>query len=317
MKGARETILLIDKPMAAIKPMVEDLYDTINYWTLSGPRELAAEHGDAIRVIATHGGLNLDPALVEALPKLGLILSVGAGYDGIDIAHARARGIEVANGAGINASDVAELAIALLLQSVCSIRESEAMLREGRWTKGPPGSLRWSLKERRVGIVGLGAIGRAIAERLEPFGCPIAWVGPRPKPDVCWPQVRSLNELAENSDVLIVAAGLTEQTRHLIDRNIIDLLGPKGLLINISRGGLVDEDAVIDALKTGRLGAVALDVQQEEPTPPERWVGVPNAILTPHIGGHGTAGFTMMAELLRENLRRFFAGESVLTPVSH
>lgn len=315
MKQAREPILLIDKPMAAIKPMVEPEYETIDYWTYSGPAELAAARGPDIRVVATHGGLVLDTALVEALPRLGLIISVGAGYDGIDITHARTRGVEVANGAGINASDVAELAIALLLQSVCPIRESEATLREGRWQKGPPGQLRWSLKERRVGILGLGFIGRAIAERLEPFGCPIGWHGPRPKPDARWPRAASLAELAASSDVLIVAAGLNDETSCLIDRNIIEALGPKGLLINVARGRLVDEDALIEALKAGSLGAAALDVQWEEPTPPERWANVPNLTLTPHIAGHATTGFINMAELLRENLRRFFSGEPVLTPV--
>lgn len=315
MNGPREAILLLDAPMAAIKPMIDPPYEPIELWTYPDPAALIAERGDDIRVIATHGGLILDTALVEALPNLGLIISVGAGYDGIDIAHARARGIEVANGAGINASDVAELAIALLLQAVCPIREGEATLREGRWIKGPPPSLRWSLKERRVGIVGLGYIGRAIAERLEPFGCPIAWFGPRPKPDARWPQVGTIGALAEQSDVLIVAAGLSDDTHHLIDRAVIEALGSKGLLINISRGGLVDEDALIAALKTGKLGAAALDVQQEEPTPAARWTDVPNIILTPHIGGHATGGMTNMRELLRENLRRFFAGEAVLTPV--
>lgn len=311
--GLKQKILLSDRPMAAIEPMIGHLYEPVPYWDFDGPEALVKAHPD-IQVIATHGGLEIPRDLVEAMPRLGLIISVGAGYDGIDVDHARARGIEVANGAGINAGDVAELAVAMLLQLVIPLRSSEAELREGRWTKGPPGGLRLSLSQRRVGIVGMGHIGQALAERLAPFGCPIAWHGPRPKP-VPWRMVERLEDLASESDVLIVAAMLNDDTRHLIDGRIIALLGGEGLLINISRGGLVDERALIEALCAGRLAGAALDVFEMEPTPASQWRNVPNILLTPHIGGQGTAGFSNLKTLLLENLARFFAGDDVLTPV--
>jgi lactate dehydrogenase-like 2-hydroxyacid dehydrogenase len=246
---------------------------------------------------------------------LGLIASVGAGYEGIDVAHARARGIEVTNGAGINSDDVADLAMALLLTSVCGIKEGECRVREGRWTEIDRGPRRRSLKERRVGIVGLGRIGRAIAERLVPFRCSIRWYGPNPKPDVPWPRAATLIELARDSDVLIVAALLSESTANLIDGSIIHALGSDGILVNVARGGLVDEHALIAALRSGELGAAALDVYAEEPTSSSKWEGVPNVVLTPHLGGYATAAMSKLGELLRENLQLFFAGKRVLTPV--
>lgn len=306
-------ILLADRATAAIRPMLEPRYRGVDYFAYDGPEDLARAHPD-LQVIATHGGVILDRALVEALPRLGLIISVGAGYDGIDVAHARARGVEVVNGAGSNAADVAELAIGLLLQLVIPFRAAEARLRDGDWTSGPPPSLRRSLRQRRIGIVGMGHIGKALAERLSPFGCALAWYGPNPK-DLPWPRHETLATLAQESDVLIVCATLSQATRHLIDRAVLNRLGDQGLLVNVSRGGLVDQPALIEALRDGRIAGAALDVFEEEPTSPDLWRDVPNTVLTPHIGGHATGAFETMAELLRENLRRFFAQEPLLTPV--
>lgn len=202
----------------------------------------------------------------------------------------------------------------MMLQLVIPVQAGDGVVRRGEWVKGPPGSLRRSLGGRSVGIVGMGHIGQAVAKRLEPFGCAIAWHGPRPKP-VSWPPISSLSDLAEASDILVVAAMLNDDTHHLIDADIIDKLGQDGLLVNISRGGLVDEDALMSALRSGWLAGAALDVFEEEPTPADKWRDVPNTILTPHIGGHGTAGFENMKKLLLENLRLYFTGQKVMTPV--
>jgi lactate dehydrogenase-like 2-hydroxyacid dehydrogenase len=171
-----------------------------------------------------------------------------------------------------------------------------------------------SLRGQRLGIVGLGAIGEAVARRAEPFGLSIRWWGPRDKP-APWPRADSLLELARDSDILIVACRADETNRGLISRKIIEALGPDGLLINVARGQLVDEDALIAALKDGRLSQAALDVFETEPTDPDRWAGVPNVVLTPHTAGATTAAVQGMLMLLVQNLQAHFAGEPLKTPV--
>jgi len=172
-----------------------------------------------------------------------------------------------------------------------------------------------SLGGRRLGIVGLGAIGEAVARRAEAFGLKVAWWGPREKPQAPWPRSASLAALARDSDILILAARLSDENRGLIDAGVLDALGSHGLLINIARGGLVDEEALIAALKDGHLGMAALDVFAAEPTPPERWAEVPNLVLSPHAAGATTGALPKMLALTRENLRRFFAGEPLVNPV--
>ena len=172
-----------------------------------------------------------------------------------------------------------------------------------------------SLGGRRVGIVGLGAIGEAVARRCEAFALSVAWWGPREKPDAPWPRSADLTALARDSDILVVAARATEQNRGLISGEVLGALGEEGLLVNVSRGQVVDEDALIAALRSGRLGMAALDVFAEEPTPAERWAGVPNLVLTPHTAGATSAAVPKMAAMTRENLLRFFRGEALLSPV--
>jgi phosphoglycerate dehydrogenase-like enzyme len=186
-------------------------------------------------------------------------------------------------------------------------------LRAGAWAPSAK-MVTASLGGRRLGIVGLGAIGAAIGRRAEAFGLETAWWGPREKPEAPWPRRDSLKALAEESDVLVVACKATPETAGLISREIVEAVGPGGLLVNVSRGQVVDEDAVIAALKSGALGMAALDVFVQEPTPPERWADVPNVVLTPHTAGATSAAVPKMVALTRENLRRFFAGEPLANP---
>jgi lactate dehydrogenase-like 2-hydroxyacid dehydrogenase len=156
-----------------------------------------------------------------------------------------------------------------------------------------------------VGIVGLGAIGRATAERLVPFGCEIAWTGPRPKPDAPFAYNPGLLDLARWADALIVAAPLSPETKGMIDAEVLAALGPEGILVNVGRGPLVDEDALIDALRGGRLGAAALDVFEQEPTPAERWRDVPNTVLSPHTAGVTHESFIAMTRLAADHAKAF------------
>ncbi len=220
---------------------------------------------------------------MDAFPNLGLIVSISAGHEGIDSAAAQARGVKVSAGVGVNAGDVAELAVGLLLACVRGIVWNDANIRAGGW-KGLGLRPVRGLSGMKVGIVGLGHIGMATVDRLRPFGCGLAWTGPRPKP-VDLPYVPSLVDLARQCDALVVSAHLDETTQGMVDREVIEALGPQGILVNVARGGLVVEDELIAALHDGRLGGAGLDVFETEPTPAERWRDVPRAVLTPHLGG--------------------------------
>ena len=246
---------------------------------------LPADIRGRIRAIITTGMQPLGAEQFDMLPQLGLVVTIGAGFESVDVAALKTRGNQLATGGGLNSDDVAEFAVGQLIALCRGLPEANGVVREGRW---PPGHLRVarrSVASRSVGIVGLGQIGLAIADRLVPFKCQIAWTGPRPKPGIGFDYVPSMLELARQSDVLMIAAPLNADTRHMIDAGVLNELGPDGLIVNVARGDVVDEDALIAALRSRRIAGAALDVFAQEPTQPERWADVPNALLSPHIAG--------------------------------
>lgn len=294
------------KPMQAA--LEEKGYRVVRRWDL--------EDADRAQVqaIAHAGEVVLEPEFLQSLPKLGLIACISVGYDGVDVAWCRARGIEVTHAQGLNAEDVADHAVGLLIASWRNIVTGDAHVREGRWAPDDRLGARPALRGRKVGVVGMGHIGQACATRVEAFGMTVAWWGPNPKPELAWPRAESLLKLSEDSDILIVACRADASNRGLISREVIDALGPRGLLVNVSRGSVVDEDALIAALKDKRLGRAALDVFQQEPTPPARWADVPNTVLSPHAAGGTLESIPRMIGQAHENLRRHFAGEPLLSP---
>lgn len=275
---------------------------------------MAAKHGDATAAIVM-GGEGINAEMLKVLPRLSFIQAFGAGYDGLDIAALRDRGITVANCPNVNNEDVADFAVGLLIALVRDIPAAQSRLLTSEWTPTHRGRLRPSLRQLKAGIVGMGAIGKAIAARLPAFGMQIAWWGPNPKPEIAYPRAESVLALAKDCDVLIMAGRADASSRRLISAPVIDAIGPKGFLVNISRGFTVDEDALIAVLKDGRIGGAALDVFEEEPTPAARWKDVPNVVLTPHIGGGGMGAVQAQTRLALENLALHFAGKPVKTPV--
>lgn len=315
--GAWEKKTMSDKPallimqphLAFLVPVLEPDFTVWRFWE-GPPLEATA----VIEALVIAGEFPVDKHLAESLPRLGLIACFTAGYDGVDLAWARARGLKVSHSPGVNSEDAADHAMGLVLAAWRRIVEGDRVLRAGAW-KPHEKMITPSLRGRRLGIVGLGGIGVALAERAAAFGLEIAWWGPRDKPDAPWPRTETLLDLARASDILVVACRVTEETRGLITREVIEAVGPEGLLVNVSRGQVVDEDALIAALRDGRLGMAALDVFAAEPTPPERWADVPNTVLTPHTAGATSAAVPRMVALTRENLRRFFAGDELVNPV--
>jgi len=305
----RPALLIMQRHLAPLTAFLESEYIVYRFWE-GPPLEAQAE----IRALVVAGEFPLDKGLIESLPKLQLIACFTAGYDGIDVDWCRARGLPVTHAPGVNHEDVADHALGLILAARRRIAEGDRSLRAGGWTAESK-MITPSLKDQRVGIVGLGAIGEAVARRAEAMRMPVRWWGPREK-DSPWPRAGSLLELARDSDILVVACKADEDNRGLVSRAVIEALGPQGLLVNVARGQLVDETELIAALKDGRLGQAALDVFEEEPTAAARWADVPNTVLTPHTGGATTEAVQGMLMLLIQNLRAAFAGEPLKTPAA-
>lgn len=273
------------------------------------------DQGADVEAAVVIGSIGLPAPIMAALANLKLIAAFGVGYDGVDLETAKARGIAVTNCPNINHEDVADVAIGLIISCARRIAEGDRLVRAGGWTSPvafpPPRRLRG----RKLGIVGLGAIGDAIARRGEALGMEIAWTGPRPK-DVTWRYEADLHALAVWADVLALALRPDPGTERMIDAHVLGALGPDAMLVNVSRGSVVDEDALIAALKSGALGSAGLDVFETEPTPTARWADVPNTTLTPHFGGGTRDSIMESAQLVLENLRRHFAGEELATRVA-
>lgn len=270
-----------------------------------------------IRAAVVIGHLGLTNAMIDALPELKCIVCFGVGVDGLDLDYCRARGIAVTHGRHINHEDVADVAIGLMIARLRFFTEGERVLREGKWT--PPLAVppQKRLRGRKLGIVGMGAIGEAIAVRAKAFGLDIKWYGPRAKPAIKHTYEPDLMKLADWAEVLVVAARGDKSTANLINADVIKAIGSDGVLINISRGNVIDEEATIAALKSGALGGAGLDVFVEEPAPVSRWADVPNTTLTPHLGGGTREALWEGSQNVMENLRRFYAGEELLSPVAH
>lgn len=271
--------------------------------------------GGSVQAAVVIGSRGLPADVFAALPNLRLLACFGAGYDGIDLDAARARGIAVTNCPSINHEDVADVALGLMVSCVRFIAAGDRVVREGRWTGAMAFAPPRSLGARKLGVVGLGAIGEAFARRAAACRMEIAWTGPRAKSSP-WRYEPDLLKLAAWADVLAMTLRPDPGTEKMVDARVLEALGPEGVILNVSRGSVIDEDALIAALKAGKLGAAGLDVYATEPTPAERWADVPNVTLTPHFGGGTRESIMASAQLVMENLRRHFAGEPLATPVA-
>jgi lactate dehydrogenase-like 2-hydroxyacid dehydrogenase len=279
------------------------------------PDALSTELKARIRAIATEANRGADRALIAALPKLEVISVFGVGTDNVDLAAAREHKIPVTNTPGILGDEVADLAIGLMLASARQIIFADRYVRDGSWGAKGPIPLGRGVGGKTMGVIGLGGIGRAIADRGAAFRMRVIYNGPRRKADAPYEFVADPVELARQSDYLMVACKGGPDTRHLVSAAVIEALGPTGTLINVARGSVVDEPALIAALAAGRLGHAALDVFESEPVPSPELVTLPNVIVQPH---HGTATLetrTAIGQLMIDNLSAHFAGRPLLTPV--
>ena len=276
--------------------------------------EAFAAAAPRIRAIAASGESKVTRELIARLPALEMISVFGVGYDGIDVAAARERGIHVTHTPNVLNDEVADLAIALMLAVARRIPQADRYVREGKW-RGGPAPLARKVSGARLGIVGLGRIGRAIARRAEAFDMSIAYTARSAKSDSPYRYLPSAQALAAEVDFLVVITPGGAGTRKLIDATVLAALGSNGYLVNVARGSVVDEQALIRALQDGTIAGAGLDVFEEEPNVPETLRALENVVLTPHIGSATWQTRRAMSDLAFGNLQAHFSGQPLLTPV--
>ena len=307
-------VLCVLQLMPSVMEVLEERYVLHKLWQAEDRAALLAEIAPAVRGIATDGHAGASAELMAALPKLEIVGCYGVGVDSIDLGYAKEHGVVVTNTPGVLTDDVADMAIALLLDVCRGISAGDRYIRTGHWLQGPMPLTR-SLKGKSVGILGLGRIGRAIAERAAIFGCGLSYHGPREKPDAPYPYYPDLTEMAAACDFVVVACPGGPATAGIVNRAVLDALGPQGGLVNISRGSVVDEPALVAALQDGRLGSAALDVFAAEPNVPDALLAMENVVLQPHMGSGTVETRAAMGQLVIDNLAAHFEGRPVLTPV--
>jgi len=308
-------VLLTRAAAPAVVEALEARFDLHRLWEASDRDAFLAEIGPKIRGVATDGGAGASAELMAALPHLEIVAVNAVGLDAVDLAYAASRGIVVTNTPDVLTEDVADMALALLLAAAREIVAGDAHVRSGAWAARGNRPLTRRVNGKRAGILGLGRIGRAVARRLAAMNVQVAYHNRRPieSPYLYYPDAAAL---ARDVDFLIVTAAGGEGSRRLVDRDVLDALGPDGVLVNVARGSVVDESALVDALREGRLGAAGLDVFEDEPNVPEVLRALPNVVLQPHHASGTVETRAAMGELVVRNLEAHFAGRRPPTAVA-
>ena len=309
-------LLMVGPLLPELTADLESRYRVHRWWDAPDQAALLREHGPAIRGIATSGRFGASQSLIDALPALEGVFSFGVGYDTIDVAAAQARNVLVTNTPGVLDACVADTALALMLAASRRIAEADRFVRAGRWPQEGFG-LGTRMSGKRCGIVGLGNIGLQIARRAEAFDMPILYTSRKPRADAPahYQYCASVLELAAQSDFLVLAVPGGAATRHLVNAAVLDALGPNGWLINIARGTVVDETALVAALREKRIAGAGLDVFEHEPATPADLNAMDNVVMLPHIasGTHETR--RAMADLMLANLDGWFRDGTTVTRV--
>jgi len=281
-------------------------------WLAADRDALLASLAERIDAVATSGTKGIDDATMAKLPKLKMISHFGVGVDSIDTEAAKRRGIMVSNTPDVLTDDVADLALGLLIAASRKLAAGDRYVREGKWLKGPM-PLAESVQGKTCGIVGMGRIGRAIAKRAQAFNLEIAYQGPNRKTDVPWRYFADPVALARESDYLIAACPGGDATKGLVSRAVLEALGPKGVVVNISRGSVIDEPAMVQLLQEGKLGGAGLDVFEHEPKVPEALLAMDNVVLQPHVGSATHPTRKAMGQLQIDNLAAYFSGKPLVS----
>ena len=309
-----EILMLGPMPMAIAG--LEAHFTVHKLWEAADKEALIAEIAGRVRGIATGGHVRTDGALMDRFPHLEIVSNFGVGYDSVDAAHAGRRGVIVTNTPDVLTEEVADTAMGLLLMTARELGAAERHLRAGRWMAGAYPLTRSTLRGKRLGIVGYGRIGKAIATRAHAFGLSVAYHNRRPVADADLPYFASLTELATNVDILMSVLPGGASTQHLIGAEVLEALGPEGILINIGRGSVVDEKALVAALNAGKIFSAGLDVFEVEPCVPADLIAIDRVVLLPHVGSGSIHTRQLMGNLVVDNLIGWFRDRQPVTPVA-
>jgi lactate dehydrogenase-like 2-hydroxyacid dehydrogenase len=311
------TEILMPKPMM---PLIMDGLKATGHlhclWEMADPETFLRENASKIGAIATGGHIKVDGAYMSQFPNLKIVANFGVGYDTVDAAWAGQHGIIVSNTPDVLTEEVADTALGLLIMTMRELSQSERYLRAGLWaSKGPYPLTHNTLRGKTVGILALGRIGKAIATRCEAFGLKIVYHGRNPQKDVSYPYYPKLVDMAKDVDILLSVAPGGSATFHTINAEVLAALGPKGVLINIGRGSVVDEKALIKALHDKVIFSAGLDVFEDEPNVPAELIAMDNVVLLPHVGSASHHTRNLMGQLVVDNILAFQAGRAPITPV--
>jgi len=311
---AHKPLLLVLNPLSqAHRDAIAEHHDLVYAPDAAQRSAAVAAHGAAVDAVLTIGSIGLRADEIDAMPRLSLVCALGAGYENVAIDHAKARGIVVANGAGTNDDCVADHAMALLLAAVRAVPRFDRACRDGVWRDALP--TRPNVSGKRLGLLGYGAIGRKIARRAAGFDMPVGVCTRTRHADIEHRWFDSPAALAAWCDFLVVATPGGAATRHLVDAGVLAALGPRGVLVNIARGSVVDTAALAAALRDGRLQAAGLDVYESEPKPPAELLAFDEVVLTPHVAGTSPEAVQATIDRFLENSTRHFAGQPVVSPL--
>lgn len=313
---SRTRILQVCRINQHVDEQLEQTYEVLRLWEQADKPAFIKQHGKGVRGMATTARHGVDIAWLDDLPDLRVVSSLGVGYDTVDVPALHARGIQFGNTPDVLNDCVADLAMALLLASSRKLVLADRFVRDGSWGRRQSFQLAGSVAGKNLGIVGLGKIGQAVARRAEGFGMQIRYHNRKRNAQAAYGYEPVLAELAEWADFLVLTCPGGAATHHLISRDILEALGGAGTLVNVARGSVVDERALLDALSHGRLGAAALDVFEEEPDVPAELFAMDNVVLTPHIASATVETRQKMGQLVLDNLDHYFKHGNVLTPVS-
>ena len=312
----KPVLLVLGRLPAPYDAALQDRFTCLEAMLPEDVTRIVAARAQDIQAIALINELGVDGGLIASLPSLRMIANFGAGYDDIDLAAAASRGLIVTNTPDVTTEEVADVAMALLVMAVRNLGAAERFLRAGKWTETNAFPLSaGTLRGRRLGIFGYGRIGQAVARRAPAFGLDVAYHSRRPVEAGTARYFPSLRQLAEHVDTLMICAAGAAGTRHSVNAEILSLLGPEGILVNISRGSVVDTAALIEALRSRRILGAALDVYEGEPRVPPALLELDNAVLMPHLGSGSLHTHRMMAKLTYDNLVAWFETGRPLTPI--
>ncbi|KAJ7533001.1 hypothetical protein O6H91_13G029200 [Diphasiastrum complanatum] len=295
---------------------IESRFTILKLWEADDRMAFFKENADKIKGLVGNASIGASAEVIDALPNLEIVSMHSVGIDKVDLVKCGERGIVVTNTPDVLTDETADFALALVLATMRRVCAADRYVREGLWPLKGDYPLSHKVSGKRFGIVGLGRIGSAIAKRAEGFGCSISYYARSKKSEYAYHFYDSVLELAKNSDILVLSCALTKETTHIVNRDVLNALGPDGTLVNIARGPVVDEPELVKALVEGRLGAAGLDVFEHEPQVPKELLSMDNVVLQPHAASATWETRRVMADLVIRNLEAHFSGKPLLTPVT-